>query len=353
MRKLFILLSVACLALMLVAVPFMAACAKPAPAPTPAPAPAPAPAPPPPKPEPIVLKALCFIPIEWEPTTYGYARFIERVNERAKGELTIEYVGAFETVPMYDQPEAVRTGVADMTNVFCGMYKDIIPEVLAAELSKVTPMEERENGFYDWMVKLHKEKMNLYYLGRTSAIPAHMYMYFNEEIEKLEDLKGMKFATGTTFMYALERLGVAGVHMPMSDKYSALERGVVDGCTGTLPDHVDFSLYEVTKYFIDHPVFPDTIVAIVNLDKWNSLPEHLQDLMMEVMIELEPELLEYSKTSEVEAKQKCIDGGMEPIHLSPEEDAEFEEICYGAVWDYIKTQVSPESYTRLRELLVE
>ena len=38
---------------------------------------------------------------------------------------------------------------------------------------------------------------------------------------------------------------------------------------------------------IDHPFSCGHTAILVNLDKWNSLPKHLQDLMNEVGVEIE------------------------------------------------------------------
>ena len=88
-----------------------AGCAQPAPAPAPVPAPKPAPAP---KPTPIVLKAVTFLAVA-AVACRPLKMFIDKVNEKSKGELVIQLVGGPEVVPGSEQPMAVKRGVVDMS----------------------------------------------------------------------------------------------------------------------------------------------------------------------------------------------------------------------------------------------
>ena len=107
-KKSLVLLGSICLVLVLAALPFMAACAKPAPAPAPAPAPT----------EPIVLKAVAF----HTPgvTTWGFDQYLERVNEAAKGELDpdarAELIRQAVQV-MHDDPAGIW--IAAINDVMC------------------------------------------------------------------------------------------------------------------------------------------------------------------------------------------------------------------------------------------
>lgn len=71
------------------------------------------------------------------------------------------------------------------------------------------------------------------------------------------------------------------------DRYGALEQGVIDAAVHGFDSATKASLYEVTKYVIDHPFGGTSTSMIINLDTWNSLPKHLQDVLMEAAIWLE------------------------------------------------------------------
>ncbi len=106
---------------------------------------APAPAP---KAEPIVLKAVSFR-VETNPVLTGFFKLIDRVNERAKGELIIEYTGGPAAIPAREQAAAVRKGIADITINPTAFYDGMFLEAELLTLSEYTPREERERGIYD------------------------------------------------------------------------------------------------------------------------------------------------------------------------------------------------------------
>jgi len=296
-----------------------------------------------------VLRAISFLPIEWE-AMWGYRQFIDRVNEQAKGELTINYLGAQEVIPLYDMADALRTGAIDLTVVFCTMFKERVPEAGALEISEVSVSEERKNGFYDLLLGRMKEGMNIYYLTRAMTVVGS-FMFLNEKVEKPEDLSGMKFATGIGWFPLFAHFGAIGIRMPMGDKYTAVERGLVDGITGTLHDHVGYSLYEVTKYMVDQKQGAPSTAILMNLDRFNSLPKHLQDVLTGAAVELEPDLEAYFLDLEVTLKDRLKAEGMEIITFSAEDAARFNDIFMETNWKELEKKVSPESYTKLRELL--
>ena len=88
------------LSLLLIAVLIAGSISCASPAPTPAPAPAPAP-----KAEPIVLKAIAFLP-ESNARTIVYRKWLDLINERAKGELVFDFLGGPEVIAYKEQPQA-------------------------------------------------------------------------------------------------------------------------------------------------------------------------------------------------------------------------------------------------------
>lgn len=364
-KGLFARLGSICLVLVLTALLFVSACAAPTPTPTPAPTPTPTPAPtpaptptptpaPPPAPKPttkpIVLKTVAFLPGFIESMHY-VGVFRDRINERSKGELIIDWIGGPEIIPGFDLGEAVRTGVIDMTCTPSAWYKAQLPEAHSFHLSEYTPAEERESGFYDFMVKLHKEKMNTYYLGRIKTASGFV-LFLGGWIDKPQDIAGLKIA-GTEinmpFMYAL---GATPLNIPPMEIYTAMERGLMDGFMDARSVVAATGAAEVTDYMVDHEFYQATNLGLqVNLDTWNKMPKHLQQLMIDTMIELEPELADYFIAAEARVRQKILDAGTEVIMFSPADADWYVETAYRAAWEDFQKELSPESYNKLREVM--
>ncbi len=348
--KLFTLLGGICLVLILAALPFMAACAAPAPAPAPTPTPTPTPTPLPPA-EPVVLKA-----VSWMATHLDGPRFLgiyaDRVTERANGELIIQWIGGPEVMSMRELPDAVRKGVIDIASNLLSFHQALVPEVNAIGVSEYTLAEERERGFFDLMVELHQEKANMRYLGKLQDnLP--LYMYVNVKVETPEDLVGLKVEAIGLFNEFFKNLGISPVSMNQAEVYTALERGLLQGHTNPHSTVLGLGLYEVEKYWIEPPMWDSQHGLLMNLDAWNRLPKHLQDLMTNVMIELEPEISTFWAENERKAGEELIARGMSPIIFSPEDTKRFRDIGYDGQWAVVKEKVSPEMYTKLRELLMK
>jgi len=77
----------------------------------------------------------------------------------------------------------------------------------------------------------------------------------------------------------LKALGATPVGMPQSETPEALQKGVVQGAASSLETLMDFKYAEICKYvtIFNGPVYPFAVV--MNMDKWNSLPKDVQDVM--------------------------------------------------------------------------
>src|SRR5712692_5584915 len=114
-----------------------------------------------------------------EKTTYsrGFELFIERVNRDGKGVLQISYIGGPKAMPPFEVGNAVKTGVVDIANTTSAFYTNLLPEGNALWLATRTIREQRQNGAWEFVNKLHNEKMNAWYLGRSGdGIPFHLYL---------------------------------------------------------------------------------------------------------------------------------------------------------------------------------
>ncbi len=343
-------------ALILVISLVVASCAAPAPTPTPTPAPAPTPAPTPaPAPsEPIVLRAIGGFPDSHQ-TMQSFYMLRDRVNERAKGELIIDHIGGPETIGLFDQGSAVAAGVVDMSLVFSAAYAGLVPGENLLTVSRVPYDKEREIGFHDLLEEMHA-KAGLYFLGRGAVAyghkPPRMFnMWLNKSIETPYDLVGMKLACAGPAMNAfVKALGMTPVVMGIPDLYAAMERGVVDGMWTGMSAYLGIGGLEVSKYAIRHGFATDNMAFIINLDTWNSLPGHLQNLLTEVAIEVERDYPAIGTEYINSGFQKMEEAGLEIIEFSPSDADWFVNLFYEAEWEKLRS-MHPEVAARAWEIL--
>jgi TRAP-type C4-dicarboxylate transport system substrate-binding protein len=101
-------------------------------------------------------------------------------------------------------------------------------------------------------------------------------------VRSFEDLKGKKYlSTGPWDAATWEAFGMVPMSMMPDETYLNLQTGVCDGATLTLASLFDFGWGDVTPYITETNVRPGAFQLVINLDKWNSLPDEYQKIIME------------------------------------------------------------------------
>jgi TRAP-type C4-dicarboxylate transport system substrate-binding protein len=298
---------------------------------------------------PKILKAVHFTVLsDIEVDSVNYKKLIDRVNERSKGELKIELIGGPEVIPPGEQMRALGKGVIQIL-VTPTYHLGVVPEVHVVEVSQITPAQERANGLFDLLCKFHEEKLSVRPLGRMAS-GVGFRMYSNVKVQKVEDLRGLKFRSNAVYDPFLKKFGVTRVSLPGSELYTAMERGVIQG----YPYPVTISqlrLPEVTKYAIDHEWWTaNAIYSYINYETWKSLPKDMQDLLTEVAIELENETPALAQERLSAERKRLIDMGMQFIKFPPAEAKKFLQIIDDGTWEGI-IQSTPEWGPKLRKLV--
>jgi TRAP-type C4-dicarboxylate transport system substrate-binding protein len=259
--------------------------------------------------------------------------FIDPVNERSNGRLTINVRGGPEVIPSYDLGSAVQTGTIDIASIPIGFFDSLIPGADSMRLSPFTAAEEREKGIYDYVQEAVFEPNGFYNLGRPTTTDDFFYHSMTKRIEKPEDFIGIKISGSPSLFAWAEALGMTPMLVQLPEYYSALERGVVDGITSSHCVWMDQGLPEIANYIIDHPVYTATPVMVVNLDSWNQLPKDLQDLVTEIFIEHENAANDYYRAATAEEMRIAKEAGVEYVTFPPDMAQWYTELAYSAAWE--------------------
>jgi TRAP-type C4-dicarboxylate transport system substrate-binding protein len=281
-------------------------------------------------------------------------RFIEEVNKRAKGKLTINFKGGKEVVPTFDQPEALVRGVFDIWYGAPNYWAGIAPGGYVTEMS---PYDIPDNGpgseLFDFMVKMY-EKKGARYLGHFSGDvgTGNHFMYTQTEVSSIGDLKGMKIRVPPLTRFFVKSVGGEPITLPPSEVYLALERGTVEGFTWPYYDgFTSFGWQEVSKYVIGHPLYRDGISIMMNLDKWNSLPADTQQIMLESVATIQEWSRGWISAYQNTQLAGMIKGGMKVIHFSEDEAKSWNDVSNSALWAHFKSAMSAEDYSTARRLM--
>jgi TRAP-type C4-dicarboxylate transport system substrate-binding protein len=287
--------------------------------------------------------------------TIAYQKlFIDRVNEKAKGQVVINYRGGPEVIGQFDLGAAAQKGIIDIATVSVGFYEALVPGNGAAMLSELTPQDERKpGGAYYYLDEMHS-KAGLKYMGRAApSSDLFFFCYTKKKVMTQKDFSGFRIGCSTGSRSAVEGWGATVTNVKIADYYNAMERGLVEAVAGVPLDvWVSLGAHEVTKYVIDHPYYVSTAVAIMNLNTWNKLSKELQSLFNETMAQYEKDKIPMEQKQREEARQKMINAKIEFYKLSPAVAEWYVSTAYKASWEYQQKRF-PDVTPKLKELLTK
>ena len=104
-------------------------------------------------------------------------------------------------------------------------------------------------------------------------------------VRTLEDIQGLDLRASGGAAQILKAWGANPVGMPMPATVEALQKGVVKGLYSSLEVMKDFKFAESCKYvtMTDTVIYPFAVV--MNMDKWNGLPDDVKKVFDELRVE--------------------------------------------------------------------
>lgn len=117
-------------------------------------------------------------------------------------------------------------------------------------------------------------------------------------------------------------MGAVPVNMPITETYTALERGVVDGTVLPWEGNFVFKLADLVKYATETNFYTMTMMVVMNQKKYDSLPDDLKKIIDETTgMAMSAEAGRVYDVTNEPFKKMCLDKGMVAIQFPPEEKA--------------------------------
>ncbi|PON17848.1 hypothetical protein C2W62_11010 [Candidatus Entotheonella serta] len=272
-----------------------------------------------------------------------YLPYIKRANDMLQaqypGEVEIKYIGGPEAIPTRDQPEALRAGTVDLYYGTAAYYAGIAPAANTTKLSQLTSQEEKDVGADAIYDEIHRKKLNAAYLGALgSQNPFQLYTV--KKVTSPDQIKGLRIRSSVMYIDFLKALGANPVVTKPGDVYQALERGVVDGVMWPLDSIRPWGWHEIVKFVMGPPFYKVSHPLLMNASKWDNLPKHIQDVLMEALrlevIEIDARTAKDTDKEYEELKK----AGMTVVEFSPEDTKVYLDLAYTEGW---KGQLKMES----------
>ncbi|WP_170984430.1 TRAP transporter substrate-binding protein [Rhodoligotrophos defluvii] len=221
------------------------------------------------------------------PNLYGSASaFAKYVTKATDGNFEIQLFGPGEIVAGNQALDAVSDGTIEVAHTPGNYYigKDVgfafgngIPFGLNARQHDAWWHLGGGQDLFNEMLS----KYNAYAMACGNS-GAQMGGFFRKEIKGLEDIKGLKFRVSGLAGRILGELGVVAQQIPVTDVYSALERGTLDAVEFSGPaDDEKLGFVKVAKYYYAPSFWEGSSQCCVMFgkDKWEELPENYKAIV--------------------------------------------------------------------------
>lgn len=211
-----------------------------------------------------------------------YQAWCDNIAAMSDGRLLIEDIYDGEGVAATEILSAVSSGLIEMGNPYMALHAGELPAGLVELglpggpddlLSLLTLFYDTK--FSEVLEKAYNEQ-NIHNMGEF--FQPSCWMLTKEPIKSLDQLKKMKIRAPGAYGKMLRKLGAVPVTMSLSEVYTSLATGVVEGTAGSnMIDFRDVKLYEVAKYAYPLKLAGSQVAPfIVNMDFWKKLPDDIK-----------------------------------------------------------------------------
>jgi TRAP-type mannitol/chloroaromatic compound transport system substrate-binding protein len=217
-------------------------------------------------------------------TIFGGAENISKqVAELTDNKFQIQVFAAGEIVPGLQALDAVSNNTVEMCHT-CSYY--YVGKDPTFAIGTAVPFGLNARQMNAWLFQGGgNELFNEFYKKYTvHAIPAgntgaQMGGWFRKEIKTVADLNGLKMRIAGITGQVMAKLGVVPQQVAGGDIYPALEKGTIDAAEWVGPyDDEKLGFNKVAPFYY-YPGWWEggpTVHAMINLEKWNSLPKAYQ-----------------------------------------------------------------------------
>ena len=229
---------------------------------------------------------LCHEQVDGDPIDEGCDKWAELVSEKTNGAVSIEVYPSSQLGVKADLIEMMLLG-QNVCTIADGSYlMDYVPDFgvvmgpfLFTDWSAMYKITSS-----DWWAELSKllQQEGLEIIS-TNWIYGERQLMTKEPVTSVADLKGMKIRVPNNDISVamFNNLGAASTPLALSDVYTSLQQGVVDGVENPLTTLYNNAFQEVCKNvtMTNHQMTFSNF--IVGSDFWNSIPEEYQQIIVE------------------------------------------------------------------------
>lgn len=253
----------------------------------------------------------------WEP-------WAEKIEKLTNGQVKVSMFPGGALGKPGDHYALVEKGIADIVFILQDYVPGRFPMTTVFELPFMVANSKQASKAmwktFESSPDFQKEYAKVKVLGLFCHPPGHFHT-IKKPIRSIEDLKGLKIRTvSPAVTEALKIYSAIPVEMPITETYTALERGVVDGTVIDWGGLEVFKLNDLVKYSTETDFYVVTMAVLMNKRKWDSLsPENQKIIDENSGLALSLWCGEVYDATDQPAMKRVVKPGLEVIEL-PEAD---------------------------------
>ena len=303
--------------------------------PTPTPAPA-ATSTPTPEPEPVTLRMLT----SWGRTDASASEFMgilqPYVEKQSGGRIVIDWVADISAVPAFEQFTPIREGIYDLVYTHPFYHSEFNSLAGTNDLVNA-PFADREAcGLVEAINQNYVDGAGVYFFPTPNGVGNGVVLK-SAIPPDAANFTGLNLRVYPSVQPFVEELDGVPVAMPITDVYTAFDRGVIDGAVlgGGAQSAVTFSWHEVSKYVV-RPFFGENVPGVVfNKVAFDAMPADAQSTFREIWGGFSDTYREFSLETAEEVVTELEGKGMEVIQLTDSEAARWGQIWFETSRDRI------------------
>ena len=252
------------------------------------------------------------------------AYFAPNVYERTNGQVEIE-ITSFPELGLagFDTMSLLADGTLSLSEIYGGYVGGEFPTLAVQYLWGLWPNHETHysvlTNIFDDIEKVISDETGATVLYHNWIAGDDQFFFSDYKLENPEDFDGLKTRSHSTELSDwINYMGAEAQAMAFAEVYTALERGILDaGVTGASPG-LSQRWYEVTDYMNGRLYSFNSTTNVVNEDVWDSIPEDLQQILLEEGAKHELEALRLTSIQNKTGVDRNIEAGLELVEFGPE-----------------------------------
>ncbi|MDL2264264.1 TRAP transporter substrate-binding protein DctP [Synergistaceae bacterium OttesenSCG-928-I11] len=154
----------------------------------------------------------------------------------------------------------------------------------------------------------------------------------------------IRTATLNAFRYPAEAIGYLATPVPMSDLFTALQTGIVDGSYGNGVEVVYLQFRDVIKHFVPIMAQADIFFLVVSAEHFEKLDKKDQDAITAVAQKFEADRFKVAQQEEELWTKRLEDNGTKIHTLNEAQIADFHKVIQDYSWPKIKNDVGEKFF---------